>query len=61
MHENQEKAKKHTDRWLHVIRSELELMEKEGIDPYIAWLSFVDTTDFWGSVDHIGDLHPSKR
>jgi len=60
---DEEEAAKFIDRWLQVIRSELQLMRSEGVDPYIAWLAVRIATDWWRADDHLGDLcpDPSER
>ena len=52
-------AHKHVDRWMHVIRAELHRMHEEGIDPYIAWLAVVMTTDMWGDHHWLSELKPA--
>jgi len=55
--EDREEAAKYIDRWIHVIREELQRMRSEGVDPYIAWLSVRIATDWWAD-DPLAKLRP---
>jgi hypothetical protein len=55
-----QEALKYMDRWMQVIRDELQRMREEGVDPHIAWLSIYLTTDSWEECSRLHELKPKS-
>ena len=53
--QDEEAARNYAERWMRVFRDELQRMNEEGVDPYIAWLSLSATTDWLGDTYRLGE------